>query len=295
MQSKRVLQSRLLITAAIIAIALLAGCAVKKGIWGDPKSGLNLTYRMEDNQILKYQISSEEIQTLDMMGQTMKTISKSGMQFSMQSKGLKEENLLLGITVDTMNVNVSGGMAGNITPDLGGITGKSFQMTLSPLGKEGGFSGTEALQYQLGPSGKRNIESSFKNIFPDLADKPVKIGDTWTNKDDVTEKEGNVDVHAITESVNTLKGLETVNGLECVKIETRITGTFNGKGEQMGNKFTFEGNIKGTSTRYFAYKKGIFVGLKSDTTSEGTVEVSAQGMTIPMKTESKTEINLMEK
>lgn len=294
MPGKQVVRTRLLIVLAIIAVALLVGCAVKKEIWGDPESGLNLTYRMEENQILKYQVSSEEIQKLDMMGQTMETKSKSGIQFSMQSKGLKENNLLLGITVDTMDINVSGGMAGNISPDLGTVIGKSFQMTLSPLGKEGGFSDTEALQYQLGPSGERNIDSSFKSIFPDLAGKPVKIDDTWTNKDDVTEKAGNVDLHAITESVNTLKGLETVNGLECVKIEVKITGTFDGTGEQMGSKFTFKGKINGTSTWYFAYKKGIFVSLKSDTTSEGAVEVKAAGMTIPMKTESKAEINLIE-
>jgi hypothetical protein len=294
MPGKQVVRTRVLIVSAIIAVVLLAGCAVKKEIWGDPESGLNLTYRMEENQILKYQVSSEDIQKLDMMGQTMETKSTSGIQFSMQFKGLKENNLLLGITVDTMKVDVSGGMAGNISPDLGAIIGKSFQMTLSPLGKEGGFSGTEELQYQLGQSRKRNIDSSFKNIFPDLADKPVKINDTWTGKEDTTEKAGNVDIHSITESVNTLRGLETVNGLECVKIEVKITGTFDGTGEQMGNKFTFKGKINGTSTWYFAYKKGIFVSLKSNTTAEGTIEVKAAGMSIPMKTESKAEINLME-
>jgi len=294
MPVKRVSQTQLLIVSVIIVVALLAGCAVKKGIWGDPKSGLNLTYRMEENQTLKYQVSSEEVQKLDMMGQTMETNSKSGMEFSVQSKGLKENNLLLGITVDTMNINVSGGMAGNISPDLGAVTGKSFQMTLSPLGKEGGFSGTEELQYQLGPTGKRNIESSFKDIFPDLADKPIKIGDNWTITGDTTQKEGNIDVHVITESVNTLQGLETVKGLECVKIEVKTTGTLEGAGEQMGNKFTFKGTIKGVSTWYFAYKKGIFVSKTSNTDTEGTVEVTAMGMTIPMKTNSKSEFNLVE-
>ena len=104
MADKRVVQTRLLIVSAIIAVALLAGCAVKKEIWGDPKSGLNLTYRMEENQIRKYQTSSKEIQKLDMMGQTMETKSESGMEFSLQSKGLKEKDLLLGITVDTMKI-----------------------------------------------------------------------------------------------------------------------------------------------------------------------------------------------
>jgi len=294
MPSKRVVQTRLLIVSAIIAVALLAGCAVKKEIWGDPKSGLNLTYRMEENQILKYQVSSEQIQSLEMMGQTMETKSNSSIQFSQQAKGLKENNLQLGITVDKMEINVSGGMAGNITPDLGAEIGKSYRMTQTPLGKEGGFSGSEALEYQLGPSGKRNIDSSFKNIFPDLADKPIKIGDNWTITEDDTQKAGNIDIHVITGSVNTLQGLETVKGWECVKIEAKITGTIDGSGEQMGSKFTFKGNLKGTSTWYFAYKKGIFVSMKSETDTEGTVEVTAMGMTIPMKTKSKSEFNLLE-
>jgi hypothetical protein len=294
MPGKQVVRTRLLILSAIIAVALLTSCAVKKEIWGDPKSGLNLTYRMEENQILKYQVSSQEIQELEMMGQTMETKTQAGMEFSLQSKGLKERDLLLDITVNTMKINVSGGMTGNMSPDLTPVIGKSFQMTLSPLGKEGGFSGTEELQYQLGPTGKRKIDSSFKSIFPDLADKPLKINDTWTSTADQTEKAGNIDVHAITETVNTLQGLETVNGLECVKIEAKTTGTIDGKGEQMGNKFTFKGKVEGTSTWYFAYKKGIFVSSKSNTTSEGTVEVSAMGMTIPMKSESTSEIKLME-
>lgn len=295
MTGKRGVQTRLLIVLAITAVALLAGCAVKKEIWGDPKSGLNLTYRMEENQILKYRISSEEIQELEMMGQKMETKSISSLQFSLQSRGLQEKNLLLGITVDTMEINARGGMAGDISPDLGALKGKSFRMTLSPLGKEGGFSGTEALEYQLGPSGgKRNIDSSFKNIFPDLGDKPVKIGDSWTITADNTEKVGNMEIHSVTESVNTLQGLETVKGWECVKIEAKTTGTLDGSGEQMGNKFTFKGSIKGTSTWYFAYKKGIFVSMKDDTDTDGTVEVTAMGMTIPMKTKSKSESNLVE-
>lgn len=291
---KQAVQTRLLIVLAILTIALVAGCAVKRNIWGDPTSGLNLTYRMGENQIFKYQTSSQESQKLDMMGQAMVTKTKASSQFSVQFKGLKEKNLLLGITVENMKINTTGGMMGDVTPDLSAIIGKSFDMTLSPLGKEGGFSGTEALQYQIGPTEKRNIESSFKSIFPDLADKPVKIGDTWTTKEDFTEKAGSVDIHVITDNLNTLQGLETVNGLECVKIATRITGTFDGKGKQMGADFTFKGNIKGTTTWYFAYKKGIFVSMKANGTTEGSVEVSAQGMTIPMKSESSSEINLIQ-
>jgi hypothetical protein len=192
-----------------------------------------------------------------------------------------------------MKIEASGGMVGNLTPDLGSIIGKSFDLDLSPAGKELGFFGTESLKYSMGFGGDRNIESSFKTIFPDLSDKPVKIGETWTSKSDITEKAGGLSVRVVTETVNTLVGLETVNGMECAKIEAKISGTISGEGQQMGTDLTLKAEIKGSSTWYFAYKTGVFVKQTAHTTSEGSVEVSAQNMTLPMKTESNAEIKLM--
>ncbi len=290
---KQDMQSRGLIMLGLLIMVLLAGCAVKKDIWGDPKTGLILTYRLPENQVFQYQTSNDDTQKLTVMGQVMENKTAASSKFSVQAKGLKEKNLLLGVTIDDMKINISSGMMGNITPDLGAVIGKTFDMTLSPLGKEMEFFGVEELQYDMGMAGKRGIKSSFRNIFPDLAENPLKIGDTWTNRDETTEKQGNMDIHAAVETVNTLKGLETSNGFECVAIEAKTTGTFTGKGQQMGADITFKGNIKGTSTWYFAYKQGVFVRMKTNSTTEGTVLVSAQGMTIPMTSESASEISLI--
>ena len=289
---KQAVQTRLLLMLVIV-LFLLAGCAAKKSIWGDPKSGLILTYRMAENEILKYETSASEVQKLEIMGQTRETINKVSIKFSVQGKGLKEKNLLLGITVKDMKIDTSGGMTGKKSLDMSPVTGKSFDMTLSPIGKEVGFSGTKSLEYEALQESKRNIESSFRNIFPNLAGNPVKIGDTWPTKEEVTEKVGGVEIHVVTESVNTLQGLETLNGMECVKIETKTTGTLDGEGEQMGNQFTFKGKVTGTAAWYFAYKKGVFVKLTANSTTKGSVELTAQGMSLPLTQESKAEINLV--
>lgn len=87
---------------------------------------------------------------------------------------------------------------------------------------------------------------------------------------------------------------ETVNGLECVKITAAVTGTLEGEGEQMGMDLTFEGEIEGTDTWYFAYKEGIFVKMITDAFTEGTITTSgAQSMTIPMRQETKIETKLI--
>ncbi|MCI0471321.1 MAG: hypothetical protein L0Y73_06675 [Candidatus Aminicenantes bacterium] len=290
---KKVKRTRVLLVSAISILIFTTICAAKKNPWGDPKSGLILTYHMPANEVFKYQVTSDETQTIDVMGQTIPTKSKGFSTFSVQAKALKDKNLLLSVAVNDMKIDVSSGMMGNMSPDMSAIIGKSFEMTLSPLGKEIGFSGTETLEYSLTPGEKRNIDSSFKTIFPDLSDKPVKIGDTWTTGAELNEVSGGVKVHVVTSSINTLQGLETINGMECVKIEAKTTGTLDGAGQQMGADLTFKGDITGTATWYFAYKIGVFVKMTTNSASKSTIEVSAQNMTIPMTTDSSSTIELI--
>lgn len=277
----------------VLTIALLIGCAAEKALWGDPKSGLILTYRMGEGEVLQYQMSAEQTQELDMMGQTMETETKSNSKFTATSKGKKEGNLMLGITMDDMKIHVSS-MQGDMSPDMKGVIGKSFDMTLSPLGKEVDVSGAKELTYNMGEAGKRSLKSSFSAIFPDAAGKPVKVGDTWTSKDEITEDESGLNIKIVFDGVDTFEGFETVNGMECARITSKVKGTINGEGQQMGQDLKLEGDIDGTGTWYFAYKKGCLVKMTIDSFMEGNVVVIGQNMTIPMTQESKQEIVLVQ-
>lgn len=294
MIAKKLKQAGILFIMAVLIAAFMGGCAVtgKKAVWGDPETGLILTYRMEENRSLQYKTASSQDQKLEIMGQTNSTTSTSTLTFSVKPKGLKENDLLLGISIDGMKIDIKSAM-GDMTPDLKSVVGKEFEMTLSALGKETVLPGAESLTYKIGIAGERSIDSSFNSIFPDLSDKPVKVGESWTTRNDSTEKNGSVTINVAVDNVNTLEGLETIDGMECVKIAVKTTGTMKGKGQQMGQDIIFKGDIKGSSTWYFAYKEGIFVKSTGLSTSKGAVEIAAQNMTIPMATESRSEINLI--
>jgi len=290
---KKTFKTWLVFLPVIMAVSILVGCAAKLPIWGDPQTGLILQYRMAEGQVLKYQLTIKQAQDVEVMGHQMKTETKGEIAFTAKSKGVKENNQRLGITIDSMIINIKSPQ-GEISPDMSTVEGKSFDMIMSMLGKELDLSGAESIQYDLGQAGKRDLTSNFQAVFPDLADRPVKVGDTWTSKDTITEKIGSGGIEINLESLNTLEGFETVDGLECAKITAKITGTLEGGGDQGGADLAFKGEIKGTETWHFAYKEGLFVKQILDVFTKGAVSVRGpQEMSIPLAQNMKIETKLI--
>ncbi len=279
-----------------LLFSLLVGCAAKKPFWGDVEAGLILRYQLKPNQTWTFHASTKHNSTMEMMGQSMDTESNSTSQYTVKGIGQDDQkNLLTEITVDTMSY-ISQSPRGEHKHNLSPLIGKSFGLTLSPLGEEIEFSNTDSLYVDLGMpgGGRRNIETFFRNPFPNLPPNPVKIGNTWTIQDEDTVPQSGLEIAVNTEGINTLERLETVDGIECLKIQSHIVATLDGAGQQMGAEVAFEGDLEGTTTWYFAYKKGVYVKLTSDTFMEGTAVVSGQTtMTIPMTQEAKTEIKLV--
>jgi hypothetical protein len=274
-----------------IARAALAACLVGAiGMAASAPASVVLEYKMPAGRVLTYQTSSEDAQVMDVMGQTMDTHMTNTGTFTFKAKGLKEKNWLLGVTIDDIAASVTGAQ-GDMSPDMSSIKGKSFDMILSPLGVEVDVSGAEALTYAIATE-SRNIASGFKVFFPDLSGKAVQIGDTWPSTDAVEEKTGSMTIQTQLQSVHTLEGFETVDGMECARVSSQVTGTISGSGSQMGQDMTFSGTSKGKNVWHFAVKEGIFVKGTSEATTEMSIDVSSAGVTIPMSMTNKSEVKL---
>jgi len=272
---------------------MLAGCTAKTApVYGDPQTGIILQYQMPEGQVLKYDSWGETHQVSDVMGQTIEADISSKTVFTVNSKGQQENNHQLTITIDDMDLKVQS-TQGELDPDMSTVIGKSFDMVFSSLGKEVELIGADAIEYDMGPEGTRNISVGFQDIFPNLADRPVKIGDTWPDESTITEKTDTGEAIIHFSGVNTLVGFETIDDVECVKVTAEGTGTIESRGEQQGVELVTTGEIKGTVTWYFAYKEGIFIKQMMEGTVEGTVDVPSQGVEIPFTRESTSEIKLV--
>lgn len=290
MNRSRMLQAGVVFLVAMLTIGILAGCAGKFGFGGG--GGRIIEYAMPKERVLNYEATQHSTQTMQVMGQSIENTMISKYAFSLEPKGLSGKDHLVRVTVNSMDVAVTTPQ-GQMSPDVSGVVGKGFDMTLSKLGKEVDVSGAQSLTVNMGGQ-TRSMVSDFRTIFPDLPGTHLKVGDTWTARDTVTTEEGGLETSVIFEGVNTLQGFEPVDGLECAKITVTVTGTFGGKGQQQGADLTLDGKIEGTETWYFAREKGLFVKSATDLRMDGNVVVAgAQNMTIPMKQEMKIEVALV--
>jgi hypothetical protein len=286
---------RFTVLGVTVLSLILAGCLAKKTIWGDPQTGLILEYRIPQDQSLQYKNTSETNQTIDMMGQSMKISTKILIDYSIKGTATDDQNnLLTQVNINDFSMLLTG-MQGETTPDTSALKGKSFGVSFSTKGKEIGFTGIKDLpKIDLGmmSGGEQGVDQFFQDLLPDLPAEPVKVGATWTEPIDNKIQQGPLEVTTKGEATNILEGLDTIKGMECVRIKSTTKSTVQGSGEMMGNEMNIKGEVKSLATWYFAYKKGLFI--KASVEQDTDVKITAGSMgEIPQSSKMKLEIELI--
>ncbi|NOZ61005.1 MAG: hypothetical protein GXO74_04945 [Calditrichaeota bacterium] len=295
MKSSKSLRTILGVLFILLVFSIMLACAGKKPAWGDEKTGFILTYRFPADQVLKYETNQTQKMTQEMMGQSIDVNSKMYSVTFLKGAGIDEQkNFLVKIGFDTLSMATKA-RGQNIKPDVSKIVGHEFNMTLSPQGKKLAFNDPESLKISFGPMvGSRGAEDFFRNPLPVLPAQPVKFGATWTDTDSTKMKQAGMDISVRSKTVNTLEKLEVLDGIECLKVTSKITGSLEGSGSQMGADIDFEGDLDGSATWYFDFRNGKLVQSENSMQMDGTVTVSGpQNMTIPMTQETTTKVHLI--
>jgi hypothetical protein len=273
---------RTIVGLMLLVVMPLAGCAVKQQSWGDPETGLTLTYRLPEDQILRYRTTVEQEHSMKAMGQPRKFEAEKSFEVSMKSEARDEGGHQLTVTVDSLHWRLDT-PRGELERDIPKIFGKSFGMVLSPTGDETDFSETQEVAYEMQPAGWMNVSDDFKAFFPNLPEEPVKIGDRWTTTEYIKDMAFNSSQKIVLDSIHTLTGVETIDGMECAKISTVMHGMLEELGERMTRTPEMTGRFEGTGTWHVAYEEGLLV--RTSMTLRGTGEMISseyQGMPRPM-------------
>jgi hypothetical protein len=277
----------------IVCIVSLVGqgCASKKEIWGSPETGLILKYKAPEKERLSYQKLSDFTQRMDISGQEIEVKALQDFYYSMGQSNTSDQLINCSITIDSVDYSISS-PRGQMNPDMSPIIGESFHFDLTSLGYEQNMDEAKTIKYSI-EGEEQSVITIFSALFPQLPDYPVKVGDSWKSVDTVFEESSRGDLMLIFQNFNTLVAMEKVKGLDCVKVDTQVTGTMSGGGKQEDVTYDYDGEIEGSGTWYFAYKEGLLVEERGEGTGHGKLIVPARDMSIPMAREFRIEHSLL--
>ena len=92
---------------------------------------------------------------------------------------------------------------------------------------------------------------------------------------------------------NKLEGTEKVNGYDCIKISSNLSGTQIILTQSEGMDVKVTGPFTGTAVLYFSAAEGYFIRYSSTIKMKGNVEVMSMAMTVPIELEMTSETNVI--
>jgi hypothetical protein len=237
-----------------------------------PQKSVKLEYNLPSAGV-KYLNTNKIIQTMDIMGQVMEANVFSAFGCSISQTGKQDGNLNLEVKVDTMGQRTespNGSVGGAITE----VIGKTFSITISPSGKEKDISQAEKITFNVEGSGPSDLSQSFYDYFPDLPVISISPGYTWTTTDTMNAKTPSMTMMMIITSENRFEDFETVDGIECVKITSTLSGTRDMKIRTQENDIKLAGPFTGSGTLFFSPADGYFIKQLVTTNLKGTIDIT---------------------
>ncbi|HTI06151.1 MAG TPA: hypothetical protein VL549_12590 [Gemmatimonadales bacterium] len=189
------------------------------------------------------------------------------------------------ITIDSIAAD-----SGTTVPmgiNLGNAKGLSFVGRLTPKGDFRNQSASDSTAAQsLAP-----VVGSFKNFFPRLPPSGVTLGANWTD----TTSENDRAAGAVTvKSVNRSHAAawDDRSGVRTLRVDVTSDFTIQGSGQQMGQPF----DVAGTGVRSgtdFISTDGRYMGGESRDSTNMTITLTVQQMTIPRTQVSRTTVAVL--
>ena len=249
-----------------------------------------LRYRLAPGHVWTYRTTTTQKTDMEMLGQSLPVRITIVVEYSVRGEGNDpSQNLRATLTLDTLSM-IFDIVPEDMSVDLVPWIGRKMDLILSPMGDET-FVGIDTLPDirfdQIGDE-TFNIQSLLRNPFPDLPSQLIGIGDTWQGGGSYTQIQRQLDTEVKTQSISTLEDIDILDGLACLRVKTKMTGTLDGSGKQMGMDVVFEGDLESTTTWYFAHESGVLIKLISDQFMEGTIAVAGQvDMVVPMTQQTR--------
>jgi hypothetical protein len=274
---KRQLLSRILLITVFLTVMTYTCHSQNK-----QADKVKMEYNYPADKPVKYLNTSKIVQNMDINGMAMQVNVSQILGCSVKSSGKQESNLKLQIVIDTLaqEIESPNGFSGGTLTEA---TGKAFTIIISPAGREIDLSEADKVIFNIPGSGETNATQFVTDYFPDVPTGKVKPGDTWTSSDSVNAVSKITTIKSLINSKNKFEGIENIDGIECAKISSTLSGTQIMFTQSQGMDIKTSGSFTGTSVMFFAIKEGYFIKQTVISKLNGNIEMSyPESMTIPV-------------
>ncbi|MBN2775136.1 MAG: hypothetical protein JXR31_12845 [Prolixibacteraceae bacterium] len=272
-----------------IIVVFLTSCGTQKNVLTVAKnSGVKLQYSFPDDYINYKQVQDIK-QEIDAMGQLINIDINSDVDFLTRKNSVVGDDEKIDIKMNSAKMSISA-MGQNMDPDLSELEGKEFHMVIAKNGKEVDTHEADAIIFQTSPEEKSNLGMMFSTIFPDLPDKPAKIGDSWASTDTIAFKDGDRFTNIVSNNHYTLNDFVDFEGKKCAEVITKYDGKITGKSFSQGMELNIKMTLTGDGKFYFDFENGILIKDNTVGKAEGTISMSMGEMEITRTMDTTTEL-----
>ncbi len=252
----------------------------------------DLKFKFEKGKTYFYRTSMTMDQTQNMMGQEMSTNTESKTKVRFDVTDVTPTQIELVTSIDSLYSKTGNPMGGeDIVSNGEGIVGKKTKMVYDVYGKKIKKIEVDAIQ-AAGNAGLSGGNTS--SLMYQLAEKPVKIGDTWAVSNQDTIKVGE-DGKMITKADVTYKVDSKESGSDLVKVTFTGTTKVEGAMSQGGFNIVLEGTGKTTGSFLFDVVKGVMTTSDNVVNMDMTAAIPDQSITIPITQNMKSKTVLTDK
>lgn len=214
-----------------------------------------LRFKFKPGDIYKYKVIQESATITEFMGKKIEMPGKAEVILSQKVDRVDQGIAEITITCDSYNLEMN--IGGKTIPNTMGSSMVGKQTPLK-LRENGEIIEPKGMQSMIALQGlSADINNVLFSLYPTFPDRGLKVGDTWTQKEELPQDQMNVMV----ESTYTFTRREEKNGHPCAVLDYTISMDIQG-GDESDMKMKGTGN--GSGTTYVAYEKGVLVESKVD-------------------------------
>jgi hypothetical protein len=215
-----------------------------------------LRLKFKPGDVYKYKVTQDSATVTEFMGKKMEMPSKTEVTLTQKVDRVEKGVAEITITCDSYDMEMN--IGGRKIPNTMGssMVGKQTPMKLGENGEVIEPKGLQSMVALQGLGGT-DINNVLFSLYPKFPEQKLKVGDTWTQKEELPQSQMKVTV----ESKYTFTKREEKNGHPCAVLDYTISMNVQGGDE---SDMKMKGTGTGAGKTYVAYEKGLLVESKVD-------------------------------